>query len=223
MTSTTAPKVIEYATAVDRGLKIMARHGKDSWQLGDIAANVETKYGKDTHQNLARDIGINYKTLINYRTVARAYAPAERSKVNSFRVHEIFAGLDNRAALVAEKEWTAAEAQAKLAEVKAGQTPPVESAETRLSKAETKVAKLRAALAEAEADRDAIKAEVEASKPKTSRNRKNAPAPAPANVVPIAQHISKGVPAHSPEDCTAACPQYKNETARRTNHARQTA
>lgn len=220
MTSTTAPKTIEYATAVERGTKIMARHGKDSWALGDIAANVETKYGKDTHQNLARDIGINYKTLINYRTVARAYAPAERSKVNSFRVHEIFAPLGSRAALVAEKEWSAAEAQAKLAEIKAGQTSPVESAETRLSKAEEKVTKLRAALEEAETARDAIKAEVEASKAKAPRNRRNAPAPAPAPANVTQLHIVRGLDNHAPENCVPACPQYKNEMAR---HARKNA
>lgn len=225
------PKTIEYATAVERGLKIMTRAGRDSWALGDLAANVETKYGKDTHRNLADDIGINYKTLLNYRTVARAYAPAERKTGNVFRVYEIFAALDNRAELVASRVWDSREAQAKLAEIKAGQVPPEVTLETKLAKAEEKVAKLRAALADAEAERDGIKAELAAKSaaPARTRNRKQAAAEANATSVNAtrrqdgrpALHIVKGLPEHTAEDCTPACPQHANEAARRVRHARK--
>jgi hypothetical protein len=111
MTSKTS--VIKYDVAVTRGRKILATQTKTSWQLGDLALNVEVKYADNTVQQFADDIGIAYKTLLNYRTVAAAYVGDERS-LNTFTVHEIFAPEDDRVDLVSSKLWTVAEARAEV-------------------------------------------------------------------------------------------------------------
>jgi hypothetical protein len=112
-------RTITFETAVTRGRRAVMAQGKANWALGDIAASVKPEYGEETVQKLAEAIFVNYNSLLNYRTIASAYAPEERTD-NSFSVHEIFAPLADHVALVAEKIWTVSEARALVASRKTG-------------------------------------------------------------------------------------------------------
>ncbi len=43
------------------------------WHLGDLAKAVEKRYGEDSIGKYAKEIGVNRKSLIEYRRVARAF------------------------------------------------------------------------------------------------------------------------------------------------------
>jgi hypothetical protein len=112
-----APKVktIAYDVAVTRGRKAIAAQDKTNFTLGDIAAAVETvTYGEGTIQRLADDLGVEYRTLMDFRKVSRQYAPAERSALNTWTVHQIFGRQPKRAELVAARKWTTPEARAEV-------------------------------------------------------------------------------------------------------------
>jgi hypothetical protein len=64
-------------------------------------------------QRLADDIGIEYKTLLDYRRLAQAYEESECSG-NSWTLHQVFAGQPDRVALVRQKSWTVREARREV-------------------------------------------------------------------------------------------------------------
>jgi hypothetical protein len=129
MTDTT--ETITYRTAVTRGRKAFnALNAQAKFELGDLAANVESKYADDTIGKLAADIAgdlLSKSTLMNYRTTALAYAPGERDTVhgNSFSVHEKFNSLEDRVELVNSRHWSAKEAR-ELVESRTNPQPEVD-------------------------------------------------------------------------------------------------
>ena len=60
----------------------IAREMKDGsqWQMGDIALGVEKDYGEDSIGKLAYAGGLDRKTLMNYRTIAKRFEPHLREK-----------------------------------------------------------------------------------------------------------------------------------------------
>src|SRR6516165_9205687 len=73
-TAETAPTAsIPWDTAVAEGKAIIARNAHDQKRLGEIAHNVETKYGDRTLAKLAKEIGISQCTLERHRSVYRAW------------------------------------------------------------------------------------------------------------------------------------------------------
>jgi hypothetical protein len=206
-TSQAKPATVKYDVAVERGTRLVTAQSRNAFALGDLAGRVEIKYGKSNLDRFADDIGIKVTTLRNFRTVALAYAPADRSDANPFTIHEIFAPLRNVKAgmhvkLVNERTWSAAEARAKVAEVK-GITPPapadppapvdppaqteteIERTRRHIAQLESQLANARAKLAELEAT-EAANAETETE---------------PAPVV----HNVRGVPEHAPADNRPDC------------------
>lgn len=63
-------------------LGMQARETKDSsqWKLGDLASEMITDYGEDTIGKFGYAIGVEKKTLLNYRTIASRFDPNIRSK-----------------------------------------------------------------------------------------------------------------------------------------------
>lgn len=92
---------------------------KGQWTLGDLALNVETSYGKSKLHEFADDIGVEYRTLLDYRTVAGAYEKSGRPDYLTFGVAKAFAAQEDRYELVSKQEWTVREARALVAERKA--------------------------------------------------------------------------------------------------------
>lgn len=54
---------------------INARNMKDDsqWRLGDLAGSIDTDYGHDSIGDFAQAIGVEKKTLMNYRTVSSRF------------------------------------------------------------------------------------------------------------------------------------------------------
>lgn len=74
---------------------------------------VETSYGGGQLQAYAEAIDIEYKTLCNYRSVARAFSLG-REKA-PWSVYQMLAGRDDRLDILAEQDhWTVAEMRARL-------------------------------------------------------------------------------------------------------------
>jgi hypothetical protein len=62
--------VISYDDAVAR---VKESDQKYQWILGEIASKLEPKYGENTLERFAEEIGRNYNTLRNYMTTYRAW------------------------------------------------------------------------------------------------------------------------------------------------------
>ncbi len=89
----------------------MQERSISNWVLGDLAAAVPVRYGKQDLQQLAAKSGVSYNSLLNWRTVAAAYAESERQTGNPFTVYEVFAHQPDRVELVKSKIWTVSEAR----------------------------------------------------------------------------------------------------------------
>ena len=77
---------MKYQEAVSQGKRVCdgrLSQGEINWQLGDIASQVKIDYAEENIQWLANDIGVEYKTLLDYRRVAEAYGKGERSPNSS--------------------------------------------------------------------------------------------------------------------------------------------
>lgn len=96
-----------YESLVNQGRKA----AKAQWTLGDLAKRVEVAYGEGRLQEYAEDIGVDYRTLLDYRTVARAYEKSERSEL-PWSVHRVLASQEDRVALVTDGALTYRGAQA---------------------------------------------------------------------------------------------------------------
>lgn len=62
------------------GLEAREQKDDSSWKLGDLALELTTEYGEDTIGKFAYAIGVERKTLMNYRTTAATYKPEIRAK-----------------------------------------------------------------------------------------------------------------------------------------------
>lgn len=89
----------------------MQERSSSNWVLGDVAAAVPVRYGKQDLQRLAAKSGVSYNSLLNWRTVATAYAESERHTGNPFTIYEVFAHRSDRVELVKSRIWTVSEAR----------------------------------------------------------------------------------------------------------------
>jgi hypothetical protein len=65
-----------YEQYVAQGLQARKNLHASQWVLGALARNVEIEYGKRTLQKYAKDIGVEYGTLRNYRATFEAWLNA---------------------------------------------------------------------------------------------------------------------------------------------------
>lgn len=65
---------------IQRGLQVRQETDSVNWKLGDLAIEVETEYGTDSIGMYAKEIRVERKTLMNYRTVAKAFTEITRSQ-----------------------------------------------------------------------------------------------------------------------------------------------
>jgi N6-adenosine-specific RNA methylase IME4 len=94
-TAWTPPEQMTHEQWVECGRKIAQIHGASSWWLGDVwLYGLKRKYGDG--KRLAAEIGVNYKTVCNVASVAKAFdSPARRENL-SFSHHEAAAKIKNR-------------------------------------------------------------------------------------------------------------------------------
>jgi hypothetical protein len=75
-----------YAALVERGRAAVAGMHRSLWELGDAAAEVETKWGEEKLQDFARDVGAPYKTVQAARTTAQKWP--DKSKRLDFSISQ---------------------------------------------------------------------------------------------------------------------------------------
>jgi hypothetical protein len=81
-----------------RGRIARTRLDGAQWELGDLAAEVVVQYRVESLQHYARKIGVEYRTLCNYRRVANRYESSRRRESLSWSHHECTASLAPAAA-----------------------------------------------------------------------------------------------------------------------------
>lgn len=102
---------------VDRGLKLVGNLTKNKFALGDLALEVapnvnnsmewNTSPAKKELEDFAEAIGLSFRSLLEYRTVAATFPPTKRREDVNFTVHKTLVGVDNPpAALARRKTWT---------------------------------------------------------------------------------------------------------------------
>lgn len=69
---------------------VMARELKDmsQWFLGELATGIEKKYGEDSLGKYSREIGVNPKSLAEYRRVVKKWPRYKRLPYMSFSHHQ---------------------------------------------------------------------------------------------------------------------------------------
>ena len=93
---------IPYDDAVVEGRKLVSSMKDNQFELGRIAGRVEPKYGEQTLERLAEEIGIDYGTLKSYRTADRAWQDIP-VRPKSFSVAKALNRHPNRADIIQEK------------------------------------------------------------------------------------------------------------------------
>lgn len=81
--------LIEWDDLVMVGQEVRTLKDVSQWYLGDLARQVIKKYGENSLGKYARDIGVNDKSLSEYRRVAR-YFPRKKDRIPllSFSHHQ---------------------------------------------------------------------------------------------------------------------------------------
>ena len=87
--------MIEYENAVEEGSLLVQRIERDQWRLGELADGVATVYGEESLKRYAADIGINFNTLRNYRSMHRKW-PNKNSRPTSIAVAKVLASSPDR-------------------------------------------------------------------------------------------------------------------------------
>jgi hypothetical protein len=238
----TQAAIRKYESDVKAGIAALIKRGNALWTLGDTVARVASAatYGDKTVERYAADLraagrDVSAQTLRGYMNTAKTYGKDDRAhNDNDFTVFSVFASQDDALDLVKQQKWTVPAARDLVKSRRTETETPLErqrrivlQMRTNLANAEKKLADMEAE-AEAEKTAKAAKAPAKAAKAPAKAAKapaKAAKAPAKAAKAPanVALHIVPGVPSHAPADCTRACPQFSNETARRTRHARRTA
>lgn len=93
------------------GLEARAQRDGAQWRLGDLASSIETTYGESDLEKYAKEIGVEYGTLREYRRVAVAYGNANRLANLSWTHHFVVAALPDRnhyLRLATEEGWSVA-------------------------------------------------------------------------------------------------------------------
>jgi hypothetical protein len=85
----------KYEDAVEEGKEIVQCLNKDQWRLGELADGVATDYGEETLKSYAEDIGINFNTLRNYRSMYRKW-PNRDTRPKSTAVAKALAAYPDR-------------------------------------------------------------------------------------------------------------------------------
>ena len=108
---------MSWEQAISIGMQLREAKDNSQWQLGDLAANVEKKYGTNALEKFANEIGINKKSLQQYRRVALAFPKDKRISFLSHRHHLILAARKDRfdwLEKAADNSWSVSQLQFEI-------------------------------------------------------------------------------------------------------------
>lgn len=94
---------------VSEGQKWRLAKEFSQWVLGELALGVETKYGQRSIAKYSEEIGVEVKSLYEYRRVCELLPQSERMEFLSFRHHQIAARTKDPQYWLGEahnNEWT---------------------------------------------------------------------------------------------------------------------
>jgi hypothetical protein len=77
---------------VAEGIAARRRNDASQWLLGDLANEVTVTYGGKELERYACEIGVVYKTLLNWRTIAASIESSRRRENLSFTHHAVVVG-----------------------------------------------------------------------------------------------------------------------------------
>lgn len=106
---------MELQEYTDQGVKLAGNIRANLWKLGDLANALAAEHGVVALRDWASEIGVPgdnpNSAIFRYMKVAKAYpTKANRSPINSWGVHSLFAHLPKCIELVNSKRWTYREA-----------------------------------------------------------------------------------------------------------------
>jgi hypothetical protein len=70
----------DWEVLVSKGMNLREQKDECQFELGDLAMEVETSYGEDTMGKFSYAIGVEKKTMMNYRTVSERFDKEVRNK-----------------------------------------------------------------------------------------------------------------------------------------------
>jgi hypothetical protein len=113
-----ADKKIPYDDGVEKGRNLVSSMKESQFELGLIAYQLEPKYGEQTLERYAEEIGIDYGTLKSYRTAYRAWKDMP-VRPKSFSVAKALNRHPRKAEIIQENpDITVNEAEEKMREWK---------------------------------------------------------------------------------------------------------
>jgi len=78
----------DYDALVERGRMARTHLDRAQWELGDLATEVVIRYRLESLQRYAQAVAVDYRTLCNYRRVARRYEFSRRRENLTWSHHE---------------------------------------------------------------------------------------------------------------------------------------
>jgi hypothetical protein len=109
---------ISWEEAVSKGQDLRSAKDNSQWDLGDLSLEVDTAYGQDSLDKFANDIGINKKSLQQYRRVSAAFTKEQRNPYLSHRHHLLLVPQEDRLKwleLANDNNWTVSQLERELA------------------------------------------------------------------------------------------------------------
>ncbi len=111
------PDRLQWDEIVEAGRAAREASDGAQWTLGDLAAQVETRYGERDLQKFADAIEVNYDTLLDYRTTARRFPV--RYRTSSFSLLRVIGRLpedlwDEWLARAVGGKWTVSRARREV-------------------------------------------------------------------------------------------------------------
>jgi hypothetical protein len=94
---------LDYDAAVAEAKQIIATEQSGHWRLGELAAQVETQYGKKTLKKFAEDIGVAKCTLERLRSVWRAWEPIPAAPPKFYSIAQALQDHPNRGKIIEER------------------------------------------------------------------------------------------------------------------------
>jgi hypothetical protein len=108
---------INWEEAVSIGMELRNMKDNSQWDLGDLGARIDKDYGGDSLGKFANEIGINKKSMQQYRRVSLAFPKSKRIDLLSHRHHLILAAREDRNKWLkkaADNTWTVRQLQREL-------------------------------------------------------------------------------------------------------------
>lgn len=93
-----------YEKLVEEGIEARRKGDETKWRHGDLALQVETRYGERRLQDYAERIDVEYSTLRNRRWVAKRFPENVRRLTLSWDHHQLVTARKDAAELLAKAE-----------------------------------------------------------------------------------------------------------------------